>query len=81
MSKPKLLKGEELKRHAEELGVSMSQLYDTKGHMDEPELQRRVLEAERSVREGRLWWIALISAVIALLSAAAAWMAVYAAWA
>lgn len=72
----KLLRGVELKQYTQELGVSLSQLYDTHGNIDEPELQRRVQEAERSLRENALWFVAVISAVASMISALAAWSAV-----
>lgn len=56
--------------------MSSQELYDTQGHMSEPELQRRVLDAERSLREARLWIIALVSAIASVVSAIAAWTAV-----
>jgi hypothetical protein len=71
-----MLKGDELRARAEELGVSMGRLYDSDGHISEPELQRRVLEAERANRESRLWLIALISAIASVVSAIAACVAV-----
>lgn len=74
--KQQLLKGDELKARAEELGVSLSQLYDTKGHINEPELQRRVVEAERSIRESKLWVVAVVAAAAAVISALGAWAAV-----
>jgi len=39
------------------------------------ELQRRLLEAERSARESRLWLLAFISAIASVLSAAVALVA------
>lgn len=71
-----LPQGEELKKRAQELGVSMNELHDTWGNMSEPELQRRVLDAERARRESSLWVIALVSAIASVLSALAAWAAV-----
>lgn len=41
----------------------------------EYEIQRRVIEAERHLREHRLWLIALLSAIASVLSAIAAWVA------
>ena len=73
----KLLQGQELKQRAIELGVSTHELSDSRGIESEPELQRRVLEAERSVRENKLWLIAVISAIASLFSAIAAWLAVW----
>lgn len=43
---------------------------------DDHELQKRVLEAERGVREQKLWLIAVISAIASVLSALAALVAV-----
>ena len=39
-------------------------------------IQSRVLEAERHIRENKLWLIALISSISALVSALAAWAAI-----
>ncbi|MGA7578082.1 MAG: hypothetical protein ACLQUW_03360 [Desulfobaccales bacterium] len=79
----KILEGDELEQRARQLGV------DTKGDPITPnsysgrhkrasdfELQRRVIEVERSFRESRLWKLALISAIASLASAAAALLAV-----
>jgi hypothetical protein len=46
----------------------------------EHEIQRRVLEAERHQREGRLWMVALISAIASVVSAALAGASAYIAW-
>jgi len=75
MKKRKILLGKELESRAKELGVSLDHLYSEAG-INEPELQRRVLEAERSLRENRLWIIAFISAIASVVSAIAAWIAV-----
>ncbi|GBE39130.1 hypothetical protein BMS3Bbin08_01749 [bacterium BMS3Bbin08] len=72
----KLLSGKKLEERANELGVSLHEVYTGRGHLVEPELQRRVMEVERSQREARLWLIALISAIASVLSAAAAWYAI-----
>lgn len=73
----KLLRGAELEARAEELGVSMHETIDGRhGVLKEPELQRRVMEAERSTRENRLWLVALVSAIASAVSAAGAWWAV-----
>ncbi len=62
---------------AHRLGVSTHDVVDSKkGKTNIPELQSRIINAQRSIREGRLWWIALISTIISLISAAAAWWAV-----
>ena len=77
----KLLQGDELERRRKELGV------DTQGdaitqsssgrrpRADDAELQRRVLDAERSIRESRLWLLALLSTIASVVSAIAAWVA------
>ena len=67
----KLLLGEELKKEAARLCVSQLNLGD-----DTPELQRRVMEAQRHIRGHKLWIISLISAIASLVSAIAAWTAV-----
>jgi hypothetical protein len=76
----KILEGEELERRARELGVD---IYDytvgsllRRKRVPDYELQRRVIEAERSIRESRLWQLALISAIASVASAAAALLAV-----
>jgi hypothetical protein len=69
--KRKLLQGAELEARAKELGV-----YSYTGLLRQEELQRQVMDAERSIREHRLWWVALFSAVASAFSAAAAWWAV-----
>ena len=76
-------RGQELFDYAERLGVSMGGLpHPSIGPSgptwayNEPEVQRRVMEMERHIRDGRLWWVAVISAVASALSAAAAWLAV-----
>jgi hypothetical protein len=78
----KLFTGNDLERKARELGV------DIKGDLifqttigREPrapdyELQRRVTEAERAIRDSRMWIYALISAIASLASAVAAIIAV-----
>lgn len=75
--KRKLLTGEELKKRADELGVyslnvSPSLLSE---RVSDVELQRRVMEAERHVREHRLWIVAALSMVISVISAITAWVA------
>lgn len=66
---------QELVRQCDELGVSWLGQGDDRGH-NVPELQRRLLEARRAVREHRLWLVAVFSMVIAVIAAAAAWVAV-----
>jgi hypothetical protein len=75
----KLPTGSALEAEAERLGVTLYDIYKTKEglkYLDEPELQRRVLAAWADRRNGRLWLLALASAVASVLSAAAAWYAV-----
>lgn len=74
--KKEIPKGEELRRKALRLGVSTNELASSTGRISEPELQRRVVEAERAIRESRLWILALISAIASVFSAIAAWVAV-----
>ena len=79
----KLLQGEELKQRADELGVSMTKLYSSMGTINEPELQRRVLEAEAAEREISstkrekwMWRLTVLSTLAGILSALAAWVAI-----
>jgi len=78
----KLLQGDDLERRAQELGVDIqgdSITQSSSGRhrrADDAELQRRVLDAERSLRESRLWLLALLSAIASVVSAIAAWIAV-----
>jgi hypothetical protein len=77
----KLLQGDALEKRARDLGVDTEGppiTHSTSGRqrrVDDAELQKRVLEAERSRRESQLWLLALISALAALVSATAAWWA------
>ena len=65
----KLLQGEELEKRAIELGIDIQGAPITQSSMggqkrvDDSELQRRVIEAERSNRESKLWLIAVISSM------------------
>ena len=72
----KLLTGHDLTRRAEALGISLSGLGTPYGGYDEAELQRRVIEAERALRDGRMWIVAVISACASVASALAALVAV-----
>ena len=84
MNPKKLLTGDALRVRAEELGVITSGdglvTIPGKGTIPLPapdyELQRRVLEAERHLREHRLWLVAMVSAVASAISAVAAWLAI-----
>ncbi len=67
----------EVLKLAEELGVSThGTLNPDKGRYNIPELQNRIINAQRAIREGRLWWVAVISAIASMFSALAAWIAV-----
>ena len=78
----KLLQGEELEKRALELGIDIQGPAITQSSMgrhkraDDCELQRRVIEAERSNRESKLWMVALISSIASVISAATAIIAV-----
>ena len=78
----KLLQGDELEKRALELGVDIQGSAITQSSMgrqkraDDSELQRRVIETERSHRESRLWLIAVISSIASVISAATAIVAV-----
>jgi len=84
MKPRKLLTGEALRSRADELGVITTGdgvvTIPGKGtvplSVPEYELQRRVLEAERHLREHRLWLIAMVSAMASVISAIAAWLAI-----
>lgn len=77
----KLLQGEELEKRCIELGVNIEgppRTQSSSGNSPRAsdfELQRRILEAERSSRESRLWLLALTSAIASVLSAAVALVA------
>lgn len=68
----KLPLNEELRKEAERLGVSRLNLGD-----DPPELQRRVMAAQKHIRDHNLWIVAFISALASLVSAVAAWTAIF----
>ncbi len=78
---PKLLQGDELERRCIELGVNIEGPPRTQSssgvspRASDFELQRRLLEAERSNRESRLWLLALISAIASAFSAIVALVA------
>ena len=82
----KLLSGEKLEERARQLGVDI--LGDPRSsavatsvagpsRASDHELQRRVLEAERSRRESRLWIVALVSAIASVASALTALIALW----
>ncbi len=68
------LHGEELMLHAARLGVSRQHIHDSNGHLLEVELQRRVLEMEKAIRERRGYVVAVSAAVISAFGALAAWV-------
>ena len=82
----RILTGHELVERAKDLGIS---IYRDDANVpigtnpimapvvSEFEIQRRVMDAERHLREHRLWVVAVVSAVIAFISAIAAWSAVF----
>ncbi len=78
-----LLAGAELESRARELGVDIegeprvNSSFGRAPRASDYELQRRVLEAERGIRESRLWVVAVISAIASVLSAATAMIAVW----
>ena len=78
-----LLTGKALESRAQALGVDIEgdpRTHSSSGRApraSDYELQRRVLEAERGIRESRLWILAVISAIASVLSAAAAMIAVW----
>jgi type IV secretory pathway component VirB8 len=75
--KKKLLEGKALEERAKELGCYFSGPDTIMLPVGSDwELQRRVIEAERSIRESRLWIVALISAIASVVSALTAIIAV-----
>ena len=68
------LHGEALMLHATHLGVSLQHVHDSNGHLLEVELQRRVLEMEKALRERRGYAVAVSAAVISAFGALAAWL-------
>jgi hypothetical protein len=78
----KLLEGNQLEQRARELGVDITGELHTQSssgrapRASDFELQQRVMEAERGIRESRLWIFAVISAIASVLSAIAALIAV-----
>ena len=82
MTRKPLPTGEALQLRADELGVNklgpveMINSAQFLQPVDDHELQRRVIEAERALRESKLWIVALVSAVASVLSAVVAIIAV-----
>ena len=79
----KLPTGNDLIQLCQRLGVDTSAPPITQSIMrsskpaDDFELQRRLIEAERSHRESKLWLIAVISAIASVVSAITALVAVF----
>lgn len=79
-----LLSGGDLERRCQKLGIDITDdpsAVSTRGdrpRASDAELQRRLIEAERSLREQKLWILAVVSAIASVVSAIAAWFAVMA---
>jgi len=77
-----LLRGEELEREASRLGVDIEGDPITQSSSGAARrapdhiLQHRVAEAQRAIRESRLWILALVSAIASVISALTAIIAV-----
>jgi len=78
----KILEGDVLEQRARQLGVDIQgdpitqSSSGRQSRASDYELQRRVIEAERSIRESKVWILAIISALASVISAAAALLAV-----
>ncbi len=68
--------GEELRKEALALGVSLQATSGQRGISRDDIIQERVRDAKRSRRESSLWIIALVSSIASIISALAAWYAV-----
>lgn len=68
------LHGEALILYATQLGVSLQHSHDSDGHLLEVELQRRVLEMEKALRERRGYVVAVSAAVISAFAAVVSWL-------
>ena len=83
LSMAKLLEGEKLEQRCRTLGVDIEgspRTQSTSGNSpraSDYELQRRLIETERAIRENSLWKLAVLSAIVSIVSAAGAWMAVF----
>ena len=79
----KLLIGDELERRAKELGIDIQgdpitqSISGRRPRADDYELQRRVIETERSLRESKLWILALLAAIASIISAITALVALF----
>ncbi len=80
----KLLTGEALEQRCQRLGIdTLGDIQSAKEihgrirlRATDEQLQKRLLEYERSVRESRMWMLALVSSLASLCSAAVAVVAV-----
>jgi hypothetical protein len=78
-----LLEGNKLEQRCRELGINIQGSPRTQSSSgDNPrasdyELQRRLIEAERSIRENRTWIVALLSAIASVVSAITALVALH----
>ncbi|MBI2542386.1 hypothetical protein HYV80_06785 [Candidatus Woesearchaeota archaeon] len=78
----KLPQGKALEKRCKELGIECSGLEIRQRDSGENwkvyefKLQKKIMEAERSIREHRLWIIALVSAIASAVSAIIALVAV-----
>lgn len=78
----KILEGDALEQRARKLGIDIQGDLITQSssgrhkRASDYELQRRVVEAERAIRESKLWQLALISAIASVASAVAALLAI-----
>ena len=77
MRQKPLLTGGALKDKATALGIDLMETRNKGRFQKQPEdLQREIREHERSIREGRLWIIAVVSAAASVLSSVSAFIAV-----
>ena len=71
---PYELSGQPLVERARKARVYIDDVLRGEAGLVEPEIRRRIAEAERSTREHRLWIYALVSAIAAVIAAVAAWV-------
>jgi hypothetical protein len=70
---PYQLSGEPLVERARKTKVYIEDVLQGYAGLVEPEIRRRIVGAERSGREHRLWIVALVSAAASAISALGAW--------
>jgi hypothetical protein len=79
----KLLEGEQLEQRCRELGIDIQgppRTQSSSGNgprASDYELQRRLIETQRSIRENRAWMVALASAIASVVSAVTALVALH----